>query len=100
IEDVQLVLAHQVDAAVAAALVLVMRRIGLGPLHMQLTVAEGLFGVNVAGPRCDHQDAINALPLRRASLFVLPLREVLAVKEDNGVRGRSPRRFALAVATG
>src|SRR5258708_36220078 len=63
IEDLQLVFAHEVDAAVAPALVLVMRRIGLSPLDMQMAVALSLRGVNVARALTDYDRVGNMLPL-------------------------------------
>ena len=60
VEDLHLKLAHQENAAVAAILALAGRRVGRGPLDMQLHVAEFRLGLDRAGSRGDFHDTIGS----------------------------------------
>ena len=91
IENLELVTAHEIDAAVASALILVVRRVRLGPFDVQLTIAERLRGTDVAGSGNNFDGAVDNFPARGATFVVLPLGEISAIEEYDGVRGSLSR---------
>src|SRR5581483_6023032 len=94
VQHLHLVAAHDLHATVAAALAGAAGRRRRGPLDVKLAVAERLLRHNVAGLGADDQLAVLHFPARLAALGALPLREVLAVEEDDGV-GRGLAGLAL-----
>jgi hypothetical protein len=81
IEHLQLVTAHQEDAAVAAALSLTAGRRGGGPFEVQLAIAEFRDGRNSTFA-ADQMPIFN-LP----EVGVLPLGQILAIEEDLCIGG-------------
>src|ERR1039458_419591 len=84
---------HQFHAAIAAGLSGAGSLLGNHPLDMQLAIAELFLGDQAAGPRDDHDVAVLHFPLgflELASANLLhPVREILAIKQHDGVGGRS-----------
>ena len=89
IEDLDFVDAHHEHAAVAPFLAVAHDFLGRGPFDVELAIAEGPLGVNVVlgGNRI----AVLDLPV----LAVDPLREVVAVKQHDGIAGRPARRARI-----
>src|SRR5712692_9277687 len=100
VEDLHFVEAVEENAAVSAVLVLALRGQRLAELDMELAIAEGFARVEVAGFRDDLEICVFYFPLGRAAIFMLPLGEIFAVEEDDGVGGRTARNFWRACGAG
>src|SRR5207247_5428272 len=87
IEDLDLVTASQVDAAVATLLPGARYFSRRRPLQVQLAVAEFAARRDVPGPVDRHHTVLDA-PLGRALGRALPLGEVGSIEQNDGVRGR------------
>ena len=90
IEDLDFVEPLEKNTAVSAVLVLAVRRVGRGPLDVELAISVALFRPNVAGAGRDFEIPVVHFPLRLAALDGLPVREVLAVEQDDRIRRRAP----------
>jgi len=100
IEDLHFVEAVQEDATVAAVLILTLRRLRFGEFDVELAVAEGFFGVDVAGLGDDFESSVFHFPLGWRAIFALPLGETFAVEENDGVGGRTAWSFWCACCAG
>jgi hypothetical protein len=100
VEDLHFVEAVEEDAAVATVLILALRGLRLGEFNVKLAVAEGFFGVQVAGFGDYFEVAVFYFPFGRAAVFVLPFGEIFAVEQDEGVGGRTARSFWCACGAG
>src|SRR5208282_6915982 len=91
VENLNLVEPVQENSAVAAVLVLAVRRVGGGPLDVQLAIAIGVLSPDVptVGHRCEI--TLSHGPLRRSAFDLFPIRQILAVEKHNGIRGWTPR---------
>jgi len=96
IEHLDLELAHQEDAAVAAVLALTNGRIRGGPLDVELDVAELSLRHDRPGPRRRLEDAAGHLPAGGPAARRLPSVEVRPVEQDDGI----PRRLRRDRAPG
>ena len=93
IKHLHLVEAHQEHAAISAILVFTARGIGRSPFEMQLAVPERVASVHVSGAGDDFEIPVSHSPLGRSTIGRAPFREVLAIKQDRGIR----RRFANVI---
>src|SRR5437899_1487409 len=85
IEHLNLVAALEIDAAVASSLTVAFHFGGRGPFDMQLNIRKLLLRHDAPGAVHRHESIFN-LPLRLLAFFILPLRKILAVKEDDRIR--------------
>jgi hypothetical protein len=93
IEHLNLVDVHQKHTAVPAALTFALNNDRGRPFDVKLAVSEVLSGADGAG-LCDNLHVtVFDLPTGRLSFSVCPLREVLTVEKDDGIR-RCGHRFA------
>src|SRR6266852_2842870 len=100
VEDLDFVEAVEEDAAVAAVLVRAFGGARLGEFDVQLAIAEGFAGVDVAGFGDDFEISVFYFPLGGRAVFALPLGEIFAVEEDDSVGGRAAGRFLCACRAG
>jgi len=100
VEDLDFVEAVEEDAAVAAILILAFRGLRLGEFDVELAIAEGFAGVEVAGLGGDFELSVFYFPLGGRAVFALPLGEIFAVEEDDSVGGRAAGRFLCACRAG
>lgn len=93
VEHLNLVVAHQEDAAVPAFLAVALGRRRRGPLDVELHIPEPALGMDPARPRHDFHVSVMYGPFGRAAVVVAgPLRQVGAIEEHDGVaRGRNGR---------
>ena len=80
IKHLNLVQPHQEHAAITAILAFTGRGQRFGELDMQLTIAEGIAGRDVARTRDDLHIAVAHLPFCRPTIRTHPLRKIFAVK--------------------
>src|SRR6478736_4370821 len=93
VEHLELVRALQEHAAVPALLAFALHFGGCRPLDVQLDVAEAALRPDAARASLDGGDAIGNGPERgTAALLVLPLRQVLAVEQHDGIGRRGAER--------
>ena len=93
IDDLDLELAHQKDAAVASILALADRRSGHCPLDVQLNIAELRLCLDGPSTRNDFQVPILHHPARGPALRGLPGIQFRSVKQyDRVLRGHGRRR--------
>src|SRR5262249_49825833 len=83
IEDLDLKLAHQKYAAIAAVLTLAPRGVRRCPFDVELDVAELLLGLDRPPPRYGLHPAIGQPPSGRSAPGGLPLIEIRAIKEHD-----------------
>src|ERR1700728_4376881 len=88
IQHLHLVAVVQEHAAVAAILVLAVRRRGLGELHVQLAVSEALARIELTCSGRHLQVTRAEFPFRGAPVFLSPLREVPSIEKQHGVKRR------------
>ena len=105
VEHLDLELAHQEDAAVAAVLAHAGGRVGRGPLDVELDVAELPLRLDRPGPRHRLQVAVGHLPPRGPALGRLPRVEARPVEQDDRIlrrlrRDRGPPRARPPAASG
>ena len=96
IQDLDFITALDDNTAVSPALTLAFDFLRRGPFDMQLAIAKRLLGMDVTG-MVHRGDAVFDFPARRPVFVIEPLREVIAVEEDNGIRRRADRDRFLAV---
>src|SRR5579859_1990398 len=89
VEDLQFVPSLQNNSAVAPALAFTAHCSRSRPLDMQLAIPEGFPGTDAAGP-VDSCHSVLDLPAGLAPAFALPLRQITAIKKDDGVGRRWP----------
>ena len=100
VEHLDLVLAHQKHAAVAAILPRASGRRWRRPFDVQLAVAEFISRPNGAFARRDDHGARCDRPAGRVALFSLPFGQIRAVEQHDGVRRRRTRRLLRAERAG
>jgi len=76
---------HQVYPTIPAILVLAVRRAGSGPLDVELAIAEGLLGPDVASVRNYLEITLLDFPLGRPALERFPAGQIFAVEKNNGI---------------
>src|SRR5207249_3892225 len=89
VEHLDLVSAEEQDAAVTPTLIAAVRRDGRGELEMELAIAEFVAGCDRAGPWLDDYRLFLDRPACRSSAGISPVREVLAVEQDDRVGRRA-----------
>lgn len=87
VEDLAFVEAHEEDAGVTAALAAAFLGAVVLPFDVDLAVAVGVFGVDIAGAFTDGELAVFDGPFDGAVVFAEPLVGIFAVEEDDGVGG-------------
>src|SRR5208337_4442321 len=90
IEHLDLELAHEEDAAVAAILACADRRSGRGPLDVKLKIAETRLRLDWSCPRRDLEDSVLQQPASRPALGRFPGAQAGSIEQDD----RVPRRGA------
>ena len=100
VKDLDLELAHEEHARIAAALPFALHFGGRRELQMQLAVAEFRARMDVARARNDFHVAVLKLPLRLFVVFAQPVAEAFAVEQDDCVRRRNAGRLLRAETAG
>src|SRR5690554_1022574 len=86
VEDLDLVDSLQEESAVAATLAFALDPFRYAPLDVQLEVAKLPFRLDIARSSLHGENAVLYRPSCRAAFDALPLRKVLAVEEEDGIR--------------
>jgi hypothetical protein len=84
----------------AAVLILSLGGRWSGEFDVELAIAEGVAGVELAGLGDDFEVAVFYFPFGGSAVFVLPSGEIFAVEQDDGVGGRAAGSVLRARAAG
>ena len=76
---------HHEDPAVPSILILAVGRVGSGPFHVELVIAESLLGFDVASARNYLEIALANFPWGRPAFDRFPGGKVFAVEKNNGI---------------
>ena len=91
VKHLDFVQAHQVYPAIAAILILAVRRVGSRPFHVKLAVAESLLGLDVSCVRRHLEVALLDLPWSRPAFDRFPGGKIFPVEKNNSIGGRLAR---------